>query len=233
MRKKYLIAISFFAVLLASCAEKEKYTKKPFYDLHKKHIGDSIFLNDDIKKIIFIDTSYEIDSIVFSWYSKVHGNLKSAETFKGGKNVFENIEYHENGNIKKYLFVDEDNPNYYYERLYHENGTLLKITGYLFFQGFIVDTTSKSLDIKKGTTINYRIYYPNPPDCISRIYIKNDDGSIYDVFKKSSFLNFMQTTYQDNNIVGTYKVNIMFEQRDKSMDTTFLYNRAIIYKVVQ
>ena len=95
----------------------------------------------------------------------------------------------------------------------HENGVLIKINGYLFFQGFIIDTTSKNLDIKKGSTINYRIYYPNPPDCISSIYIKNDDGSTYDVFKKSSFLNFLQTTYQDNSTIGTYKINIMLEQK--------------------
>lgn len=232
MKKIFLIAISFFIVLLSSCQEKERYTKIPFYDLHKTYIGDSIFLNDVIKTIVFVDTSYEIDSIVFNWYSTKMHRLQNLQTFKNGKNIFENIEYYENGNVKKYSFLDEENSSYYYERLYHSDGSLLKINGHLFFQGFIIDTVSKSLDIKRGSTINYRIYYPDPPDCISRIYVKNDDGSVYDVFKKSSFLNFLQTTYQDNNTLGTYKVNIEFEQKDKSMDTTILYNRAVIYKVI-
>lgn len=230
--RKFIAAISFFTILFYSCKEQDKYIKKPFYDLAKKHIGDSVFINGVVRKILFIDTTYEIDSIIFNRYSNANHNLRSIQTFKGGKYVFENIEYHENGNIKKYSFFDEDNPNYYYERLYYDNGVLVKITGHLFFQGFIVDTASKNLDIKKGSTIDYRIYYPNPPDCISRIYIKNDDGSIYDVFKKSSFLNFLQTTYQDNNTVGTYKVNIMLEQKDKSMDTTIMYNSSVIFNVI-
>ena len=230
--KKCLTAFSFLAIMFIACKEKKKYSKKPFYDLQKKYLGDSIFLNGAIKKIAFIDTSYEIDSIVFNWYTNQSNTLKSVLTYKNGKNIFENIEYHENGNIKKYSFNDEDNPNYYYERFYNHDGVLEKIKGYLFFQGFIIDTTSKDQNIKKGSTINYRIYYPNPPDCISSLYIKNNDGTIYNVFKKSTFINFLQTVYQDNNTVGTYKTNIVLEQKNKNIDTVISYNNEFIFKVV-
>lgn len=227
-----LIYFSFIAVMLLSCRQKERYIQSPFYDMNKKQIGDSIFLNDSITKIVFIDTTYEIDSIIFNRYPTSMRNLRSIQTFKRGRKIFENIEYYQNGNIQKYLFIDEENPNYYYERLYQVNGSLIKISGYLFFQGFIIDTASNSLAVKKGSTISYRIYYPNPPDCISRIYVKNDDGSIFDVFKKSPFLNFLQTVSQSNSSLGTFKVNITLEQHDKSLDTTVFYNKAVIYKVI-
>jgi antitoxin component YwqK of YwqJK toxin-antitoxin module len=230
--KKYLIFLSFLAIVFIACREKEKYSTKPFYDLHKKCLGDSIFLNGVIKKIVFIDTSYEIDSIVFNWKDNTCKTLKSVQTFKRGKNVFENIEYYENGNIKKYSFIDEDNPNYYYKRFYNYDGVLENVNGYLFFQGFIIDTASKDQYMKKGSTINYRIYYPNPPDCISKVYIKNDDGTIYDVFMKSTFLNFLQTVYQDNKITGTFKINIVLEQKNKNMDTAIRYNHEFIFKVI-
>jgi hypothetical protein len=228
---KYYFAIVLSTTLFASCKEEIRYGKVPFFDSCKKYIGDSIFENSRLVRLTFIDTSYEIDSIVFSRYNNSSNTLKSVHTYKKGKPVFENIEYYQNGVVKKYSFIDEDNPNYYYERLYHDNGALIKINGYLFFQGFIVDTASKNLNIKVGSTINYRIYYPNPPDCVSHIYIKNDDGSMYDVFKKSIFMNFLQTTYQDNSTEGVYKVNVMLEQKDKSMDTTVYYNRPFIYQV--
>ena len=157
--------------------------------------------------------------------------MKSLKTFKGGKNIFENIDYYENGNIKKYSFIDEDNSNYYYERLYHSSGALMKINGYLFFQGYIIDTVSKNLDIKKGTIMSYRIYYPNPPDCSAKIYIANDDGKLYDVFKKSNFINFLQTVYQDNNEIGTFKVNILLELKENNLDTIARYTHGLLYTV--
>ena len=228
--KKYLINILFLTFLFA-CKEKDRYTKKPFYNSHKQYVGDSIFINDYINKIVFIDSSYDIDSVVFNWYVNTH-KIKSMQTFRGGKNVYENKEYYENGNIKKYLFIDEDSSNYYYERLYNLNGHLEKVIGYLFFQGYIIDTTSKNIDIKKGATIQYLIYYPNPPDCATRIFIKSDDGTIYDVFSKSNFLDFLQTVYQDIPRAGTYKVNVALEQKDLSRDTIINYSKAAIFNVV-
>jgi len=229
IKEIFLMAL---VVVFISCSEKEIHTKKPFFDSYNRQIGDSFFVNNLVQKIIFLDTSYEIDSIVFTRKSKSSLFLQSVNTYKRGKKIFENIEYYDNGNIKKYSFIDEDNSSYYYERLYHNTGALTKINGEIFFQGFIIDTASKNIDIKKGSTISYRIYYPNPPDCVSNIYIKNDDNSIYDVFQKSNFLNFLQIANQDNDNIGTYKTNIMLELEDRSMDTTIQYIKGVIYKVI-
>jgi hypothetical protein len=232
MKKYYFIITITFVNLLLSCNDEAGYVSRPIFDIHKKYIGDSIFVNHAIMKIIFIDTSYEIDSIVFSRYDNSSKSLKSIKTFKGGNNIFENIDYYENGNIKQYSFIDEDNGNYYYERQYHDSGPLIKIRGNIFFQGYIVDTVSKNLDVKVGSTVDYRIYYPNPPDCNVKIYIKNEDGTVYDVFGKSNFLNFMQTVYKDNNKLGNFKVTVLLELKDNSMDTTINYSHSFVYKVI-
>ena len=230
--KKYN-CIEFASIILFiffSCNKKNEQTKAPFYDSNMKHIGDSIFDNKILSKINFTDTTYEIDSIVFKTNKGFKNRLVSINTYKNGKLIFENIEFYENGNIKKYLFIDEDNSNYYYERLYNKEGKFSTSAGCLFFQGYIIDSSSKSMDIRKGTTITYRIYYPNPPDCKTDIYIKNDDGSVYDVFNKSKFINFLQTVAQDNNELGTFKVNVQLKQ--KSDDTIIFYSKDVIFNVI-
>lgn len=232
MKNNFFTKLLLFIALFTSCGKENSYFTKPFFDAKGKHIGDSVFIDNVVNKIVFIDSSYILDSIVFSRYNNPSNSLKSIESYNDGKRIFENIDYYENGNIKKYSFIDEDNSNYFYERLYHSSGALLKVNGYLFFQGYIIDTASKNSDIKKGSTINYRIYYPNPPDCNVKVYIKNDDGTVYNVFSKSKFLNFLQTAYQDNNELGTYKANIFIELKENSIDTIVRYNHEFIYKVV-
>lgn len=232
MKRYCFIGLVLFISLLLSCKMKSSYFVKPFFDLHNKYVGDSIFVNGAISKIIFKDTTYEIDSIVFYRYSDLPAVIKSIKTFKKGKNIFENIEFYKTGRIKKYSFIDEDDSNYYYERLYHESGVLVKINGKIFFQGFIIDTTSKGSVMKIGSQIEYRIFYPNPPDCKTRIYIKNDDGTCYDVFRKSEFLDYLQTVFSTNSELGNFKVTVALDQDDKSMDTTITYQKSLIFKVV-
>jgi hypothetical protein len=176
----------------------------------------------------------EMDSIVFRWYDDLAGKLKEVLTFKEGKNVFENEEYYRNGKIKKYRFNDVDDTSIFYQRTYDENGVMTSSTGHLFFNGFIVDSSAtKGSTIKKGTTISHRIYYPNPPDCVSRLYIKNDDGSVYDVFGKVTFINFGQAVYQDNNTEGSYKMAVVLEQKDQVSGITRISSSSIILKVVK
>ncbi len=230
--QKVIVYIVFFYIVFVSCNEKDNYLKKPIIDSKGQYIGDSLFVNRLIKKIVFIDSSYFIDSIVFDRYENSSQTLKSIRTFRIGKNIFENIDYFENGNIKKYSFIDEDNKNYFFERNYGTNGRLLNTNGYLFFQGYITNVDTDNLEIRKGSSIDYKIYYPNPPDCIVNLYIKYDDGKKYDVFKKSNFINFLQTVYQDNNELGTFKTNILLELKDKNTDSILKYNDELIYKVV-
>jgi hypothetical protein len=225
--------LSVCVASILSCNGTPTYFSKPIFDSDQKHIGDSIFSDNLIEKIIFTDSTYEIDSVVFSRYNNAARTIKAINTFMGGKVVFENNEYFENGNIKKYKFIDEDNSHCFYERLYNVNGKLMKSRGYLFFQGYIVDTVHPGIKIKKGTTIAYRIYYPNPPDCYSKVYITDETGVKYDVFKKSNFINFLQTVKQDNDEVGFYKATILLEMIDKSADTTMRFKQDAILEVVQ
>jgi hypothetical protein len=231
-KSRSLFILLTIAFLLESC--KENYTQKSFFDTKGNYLGDSIFVNNRIMKIVFTDSSFEIDSIVFRRYNNTKHSLQSKNTFKKNKTIFENINYYENGNIAQYLFINDDNENDYYERLYSDDGIIRYTKGYPFFKGFIIDTVSpKGMDIKRGVTICYRIYYANPPDCETKIYIKYDDGAIYDVFKKSKVVDFLQTVYQDNDEIGIYKVNVFLELKEKNTDTTLKYNKDVIFRVIE
>jgi hypothetical protein len=228
---KYTFIIVLTFVAFFSCKDRDAYVKKPFFDTHKKYIGDSVFIDKAISRIVFIDSTYGIDSVVFKRYNNDRNSLKSVQTFKNGKIIFENINYFRNGNIRDYSFIDDDNENDLYKRLYDSSGHLLNIIGHLFFQGYITDVNTKTLEIKKGTSINYKIYYPNPPDCDVNLYVQYDDSTKFKVFKKSAFLNFLQTTSNDNDEPGTYKVNILLElkEKDNSIDR---YSNQLFYKVM-
>lgn len=230
MKHYFIVIISF--VVFVSCKSGKNDFIKPFFDFQNKHIGDSIFVKDSIKKIVFIDSSYIIDSIVFNRYDNPKRSLKSLRTFKDGRTIFENIDYYENGIIEKYSFIDEDDSTYLYERLYHNSGLLLKVNGNLFFQGYTTNINTQNLEVKKNSTIDYKIFYPNPPDCTVNLYLKADNGSLYQVFKKSHFLNFLQTGSNNANEIGTFKVNVLLVLKEHSIDTTVHYNHELIYKVV-
>ncbi|HVX01279.1 MAG TPA: hypothetical protein VHA52_12715 [Candidatus Babeliaceae bacterium] len=231
MNRYYFIATAALLVLFVSCKGRKNSFTKPFFDSQQEHIGDSIFVDDSIKSIVFIDSSYAIDSIVFSRYNNPKRTLKSLRTFKDGRTVFENIDYYENGTIEKYSFIDEDDSNYLYERLYH-NGMLVKVNGEPFFQGYTSNINTQNLEVKKNASISYKIFYPNPPDCTVNLYLKGNNGSLYPVFKRSHFLNFLQTGTNDVKEIGTFKVDVCLVLREHSIDTTVRYNHELIYKVV-
>ncbi|TMN59323.1 hypothetical protein CWB89_23810, partial [Pseudoalteromonas piscicida] len=69
--------------------------------------------------------------------------------------------------------------------------------------------------IKRGTLLKYKIFYPNPPDCTSRMFIKNDDSTEYDVFAKVGFINFLQVTSSDNKELGVFKINVALVNKEK------------------
>jgi len=233
MRKITLyIVVLIFISLLSSCKDKSVYLKKQFFDSKNKYIGDSIFINNIIKTIVFKDSSYVIDSIVYNRYNNSVNNLKSIQTFKNGKNIFENIDYFENGNIKRYSFIDEDNSNYYYQRNYDSNGNFLNTYGYVFFKGYVTNINLDNLEVKKGTTIDYKIFYPNPPDCKAKIYVRVNDSTLFDVFHKSKYLNFLQTVVKDNNELGTYQTNILLELKQNNNDSVIRYDKTLFFKVV-
>src|SRR6266571_7705942 len=129
MNRIFFIITLNVIFLLNSCQIKE-HTNRPILNSKNIHIGDSIFISGVLKKVIFTDSSYVIDSIVYERYD--NNNLKSKSTYKSSKPIFENIEYHQNGKMKKYVFIDDDNANYFYERNYDTLGNLLNKQGELF-----------------------------------------------------------------------------------------------------
>lgn len=223
----FIVSLSFFT----KCTDNNVYRESSLYDNYGQHVCDSIFENNLVTKVIFSDTLFEIDSIVFTRFKNPDGSLKSKETFKNAQRVFENIYYHPNGKLANYYFFDEDHQDFYYERQYNINGQLENTNGELFYQGFIVDSPKTEGIYSVGTKVTYRIYFPSPPDCDTRIYIRNDDGSIYDVFKRSSVLGFLETASQTTSEQGTFKLKIFLELRDRQKNEVSEYINEIVYQV--
>lgn len=218
--------------MLFGCSDKEKIHQNAFYDNNGAHIGDSIYVGGLIQKVIMRDTAYFIDSIVFDRYKNARNTLKSIYTYKAGRQVLQNIDYYENRRIKKYAFIDEDQPSYRYERLYSEEGIVQKVRGYLFFQGFVSNVSDSGIDVKLGTDVQYKIYYPNPPDCKVELFVEQDDGALYNVFRKSKYIDFLQTVANRNNSLGVYESSIHLHLKDPKVDTIAKYNHSFIFKVV-
>ncbi len=230
---KYSIIPIICLIYLSSCNERDKYTRTPFFDSKKTHIGDTVFLDGRIDKIIFKDTSYKIDSIVYRWYKNSPSKLYSIVSMRNNNHVFENIYYHENGNIKEYHFHGDENSSLFYDRYYDNYGNLQTIEGDVFFIAYFIDTLNNNpYKVKFGTTTEYRLYYPNPPDCISNIFLKSIDGKQYNVFNKSSFLNYLLTSYQDNKIKeGIFRADIELQLKEKKLDSTAKYCMSYIFEV--
>lgn len=229
---KIILILLFLSFIILSCETKNIVSKKPFFDSKGNYVGDSIFLNDLIDKITFADSTYIIDSIVFKRYADYKKHIQSIYTFKGGKNIFENIEYYTNGNMRKYAFIDEDNESYFYQRNYDTSGKLIDHIGEIFFQGYIEGINSETLEVKRNTTIKYNIFYPNPPDCVNEIYIKDNDKK-HKVFKKSKVLGFLQYVYQDNDKLGNFTVDVGLEIRERGHDSVSYFNKPLFFKVVE
>lgn len=232
MNNFYRVILFSILLIFGSCEEQVRITTKPIIDYEKKHIGDSIFYNDKIKKIVFYDSTYIIDSLVYSYGDPYMTVLASLNTYKAGKKIFENVEYYGNGNVRNYKFICEGNPNHYYERRYSLKGDLRKVNGYFFFQGYLETIPKQDSDIKRGTLLKYKIFYPNPPDCTSRMFIKNDDSTEYDVFSKVGFINFLQIASSDNNEVGIFKINVALVSKENKTKKTETCERSFFIKVV-
>ena len=233
MKKICLLWIVSYVVTHLSCENKSTYFSKPFFDADGNKVGDSVYRDNLIEKILFTDSTYEIDSVVFSRYDNSAKTVKAVNTYMKGKFVFENKYYYRNGNIALYKFIDDEKSNYFYERRYRSNGSFAQSRGYVFYQGYIIDTNATiGMTVKQGTSTGYRIYYPNPPDCVTSLYLVDDTGKKWAVFEKSKFLDFLQTVWQDNDNPGFFKSTFLLELNDKHRDTTIRFTQDIITEVV-
>jgi hypothetical protein len=227
-------AIIFFILscTMCACRSGNVHTVVPFFDDHGKHIGDSVFAEGGLKKIIVRDSTYQLDSIVFDYFRESKGGLKSKYTYRDGKQVFQNIDYFENGRVKAYRFIDQLHKENIYERLYNDKGFLLKINGTPFFQGVVNNMNIESLSVPLGVPVIYKIYFPNPPDCESNVMVKYDDGTIHDFLSKDPYIEFVKSDLIDMDSVGVYRTNFILQLEEKQIDTSFTFERPLIFKVV-
>ena len=177
----------------------------PIFDDQNKHIADSLIVDGNLEKILFLDSSYHIDSIIFSRFQ--NGKTNSIETFYKGLPVFENIYFYKNGAICRYKFYSSTCKDCFYERFYDIKGTLKEKIGNIFFNSYVVNYENNIINTVKGETITYRIFFPTPPDCQSIISLIGKDNNLYDVFN-TSFLKYLKVTYNDNKFSGNYETRI-------------------------
>ena len=223
-------------ILIFSCSKNIEKEVRQFKDGNNQYFGDSILIGGLLKKIIYRDTIDFIDSISIERYSDVKG-VKSLNSYLNGRKVFENLSYYSNGNIETYEFIDEDNPKYYYNRYYSKDGSKAVYRGSPFFQGYIsvisnLATKDGEIEMKKGDFVRIRVFHPMPPDCNVRIYVKDFDGEILDVFKQSRMLSFLHSTSVRGDEVGTYRIEICMEI-SCGQEAANLYSQSFFYSVIE
>ncbi len=231
------ISVIFFGIFLllqipVGCKNDNQRIIKPFLNENGKYIGDSLFINGVFGKIIFNDTSLIVDSIVYKRFD--NKNIKSINTYVNGKKTFENIEYYKSGKIKSYLFVDDNTESYFYKRNYNSKGEFISEEGTLFFQGYLTEINIKTLEIKTGKDMSIKIFFPNPPDCNSFLYVKINDNSKNDVFYQNHYINFLKTVSVNIKKKSQRKIWTLIDvwlELQGYKDTAY-YNKPIYYKVV-
>jgi|GEM_PF-897087 len=230
-------ALGFILVAtLFSCTQKESPTIKTIkiFNSKGKYIGDSVLNDGLLQKIVFKDSSLIIDSIVFYRYDNDARSVESKFTFIGGDRVFENVEYHQNGQVSRYLFFDEEKHNYFYERIYDTLGNLIEAKGEVFFQGYLSGLNFKTLDAQQGTNLKIKIFHPNPPDCRTKLSVKLEDDSNAEVFSRNKNISFLKEVSGsvEKPPIGKIWTEIDVWLELQGANDTFYYNQAIYYKVV-
>lgn len=226
---KIIILYLYATLFISACKISNSSKIVQFVDSNGKHIGDSLFSNDKIVKIIYFDSTLYVDSVVFEYHDQDKLFLKSKQTYMNGHLVFENIDYYENGNIKFYKFIDEDNEKYYYKRFYNLSGKMIQEYGELFFQGFIKNL-DETFDFKLGDTIEYSIFYPNPPDCETNLYIMIDNEPHY-IFSKNEYVNCLQTVKACFSNIGYNKTDVWLSIKENYNDSVLYYNKPLYIEV--
>jgi hypothetical protein len=210
---------------------------KPIVNSKNIHIGDSILKDGFLERVVFSDTTLLLDSIVYTRFNNNERTLKAVNSFRNGKKTLENIEYYENGNLKAYRFIDSESPNCFYERLYDEAGKRIATNGKAFFQGNVNEIDADSLSVKVGTTISIKIFYPNPPDSKTFLYVHFDEEGKKDVFHPAPSIPFLKTVKVDNNDydpkVQWRSIDVGLEIKDTLNNQIDSVRQSLIYKVIK
>ena len=203
----YLSIFLNFGFYFAACNRNPSCKVKSFYYSDGVHIGDSIFVNNNLHKIQYFDSTYHVDTIVFDYWENKN-ILKSQKSYKNGIAVFENIEFNENGTIKYYLFLS-DNGKFGYERFYNQFGKADSSWGIPFFNYYVDGVNSKN-EVKKDSTFFVSVHIPSPPDC------KTDNPNL---FYKSNYVNSLREVVLTPKEIGMYSIFLVLRIKDPLNDS--------------
>jgi hypothetical protein len=230
-------ALSILILIFISCQQKDLSEKRPIFNSKNLHIGDSIITNKLLSKIIFIDSSLIIDSIIYTRFANSSKSIKAINTYVKGKKAFENIEYNENGKIKSYEFLATDCENCFYKRDYDNLGNLISTNGKYLFQCNFDNIDTKTLSVKKGTTIKLKLFYANPPDCKIFTYARFAGNQKTDVFYQNKQIKFLKTVAIDNDDYDEKKnwrqIEIGVEIKNDKTNKIDTLSESLFYKVTK
>jgi hypothetical protein len=234
MTSKIFFVTFILIGLLPSCRQRNVIEKKSILNSKGLHIGDSILESNLLSKIIFIDSSLLIDSIVYTRFPNSSKSTKAINTYIKGRKAFENIDYNENGTIKSYQFLDTDCENCFYRRDYDSSGNLVSTNGKYLFQCNFDKINLETLSIKKGTTITLKLFYANPPDCKTLTYVRFSGNQKTDVFYQNKQIRFLKTVAVDNDYdekKSWRQIEMGLEVKDNKHNKIDTSSKSLFYKV--
>ncbi len=175
-----------------------------------------------------------IDSIVYERYENASKTVKAINTYIKGKKVFENIVYNENETIRTYQFFDTDCSDCLYRRDYDSIGNLISTNGKYLFQCNTDKIDTQTLSIKKGTTLKLKLFYANPPDCMTFTNVKFSNNKKADVFYQNKHIRFLKTVTVENDNIGSKKwkhIEIEVVIKDTKNNKTDTSSGSLFYQV--
>ncbi len=210
--------------------------QKPLVSEEGKYLGDSIFVDGQLVRIVIRDSTMCIDSMVFERDKSYKNHLKSFQTYMNGKRVFENISYYKNGNPEQYWFIGDANKESFYRIKYDRSGNIINAEGRLFFQGYVDKIDPQTLEVKDdGKRMEIKVFHPKPPKCTASLFVRMDDDKLYDVFQPNEHIPFLKQVWVDTRVGNKpwSEIDIWFEVQPDGIDTVFRYNKPLFFKVVQ
>lgn len=220
-------------VLLGCRDKKDNEIYIPIVSEDGIRIGDSVLLNQNLSKLVFVDSSLWIDSIVY-YYSYFFKKIQAIKTYKRGREVLENISFHSNGSVKTYEFVSSVNENYFYRRDYDTNGVCINSDGEVFLEKHFskIDPNTREV-IDDGDRMHIRVFYPQPPDCKSFVFVTFADSLKMDVFKQNKIIGFLKEVWVDTEIEDKEWSAINFGMEMICKNDTLQYEKMFYFKAVK
>lgn len=196
---KTLLKLILFIITIAACSNKQTrdiarndlggITKRITNRLTQS-ASDSIFDSlGNIREVVdfYYDgrlqkkkVSYYKNNLQDSTMLEYHksGKLKSRRFYYAGKECFERVDFTENEELSKYIFLDSDQRRFYI-RLYDSTGRCVGERGAPFFESFVY--SNANFVFSTTDTVTAFFYAPNPPDCDVKLYTIHEGSEINNI----------------------------------------------------